>query len=122
MFLKFSRLIKKYGVDFTYSLEKKGKTRMGEPINGYGDEIPVHEPLLPYNQGEMPTSSGQTTHTLMTDAGVITVGDMVWYSLKDVPMGTRVQYHGKSFEAVGEDDYTGYSDVRIYYLKAQVNL
>lgn len=118
----FSRLIKKYGVDFQYALRIDTQDDYGEDIKGFGDKISVHEPIMPYNQGDMPANSQQTARQVLTDAGTVETSDHVWYSMLDVPNGARVYHKGKEYELIACDDYSDYSNVHIYYLKGQTNL
>lgn len=120
--LKFAKMIAKFGVDFQYQNLTTTKNKMRETVKGFSDPISVHEPLLPYNQGDMPASSAQTTRMVITDSGTIETADMVWYSLKDVSIGARVLHHSKQYTVIAIEDYSDYSDVKVYYLKGQTNL
>lgn len=118
----FSRVIKKFGVDFQYSLRIETRNELNEIEKGFGDRVDVHEPILPYNQGDMPSSSQQTTRQVLTDAGTLETTDHVWYSTLVVPNGSRVYHNGREYEVIACDDYSDYSNVHIYYLKGQTNL
>lgn len=116
-------MLHKFGIHFEYSTRTDIVNGAGESIKGYSkDRISVYEPLLPYNQGDLPASSGQTTRQVVSDLGVIETSDHVWYSLLDVPIGSRVYHNGNQYEVMAKDDYTDYSDVCIYYLKGQTDL
>ena len=115
-------MIKKYGVKFQYSLRIDTENDFGEEIKGYGDKVDVYEPIMPYNQGDMPANSQQTSRQVLTDAGTLETSDHVWYSLLEVPNGSRVYHNGKEYEVIACDDYSDYSNVHIYYLKGQTNL
>lgn len=118
----FSKMITKNGVDFQYSARIDTEDDFGEVHKGFGDKIDVHEPILPYNQGDMPASSQQNSRQVLTDAGTLETSDHVWYSLLVIKNGTRVYHNGNQYEVIACDDYSDYSNVHIYYLKGQTNL
>lgn len=122
-FMNTSDLIKSFSVPFTYKPYIERENDAGEAVKGYGDEVKVNEALVPFNQGDTPTQSGQTSRNMFTFLGQDVTADWVWYSNHlDVILNSRVYYHGKTLVVIASDDYTGYSDMKIYYLKGQDSL
>lgn len=118
----FANLIKKNAIEFQYAERIDITNAMNETVKGFGEKVTVKEVLLPYNQGNTPVGGNQTDRQIISEAGVIETADHVWYSLIEVPVGTRIYHNGKEYEVVAIDDYSDYSDVIIYYLKGQTNL
>lgn len=122
-FMNTSDLIKSFAVPFTYKPYIENENDAGEAVKGYGNEVKVNEALVPFNQGDTPTQSGQTSRNMFTFLGQDVTADWVWYSNHlDVILNSRVYYHGKTLVVIASDDYTGYSDMKIYYLKGQDSL
>lgn len=122
-FMNTSDLIKSFAVPFTYKPYIESENDAGEAVKGYGDEVKVNEALVPFNQGDTPTQSGQTSRNMFTFLGQDVTADWVWYSNHlDVILNSHVYYHGKTLVVIASDDYTGYSDMKIYYLKGQDSL
>ena len=122
-FMNTSDLIKSFAVPFSYKPYFETKTRAREVKKGYGDEVKVNEALVPFNQGDTPTQSGQTSRNMFTFGGQVVTADWVWYSNHlDVVLNSHVYYHGQTLVVIASDDYSGYSDMKIYYLKGQTGL
>lgn len=117
-YISAKKLIDKFAVPFQYAIYSEEDDIIGDSTPVIGDKIDVKEVILPYNQGDSPMGSGQTSRNTFTIAGKVVTADMVWYSnTPDVPIMSRVYYHGQTLEVIGVDDWTGYSDMKIYYLK-----
>lgn len=117
-YISSKKLIEKFAVPFQYAKFSEVDDIIGDSTPVIGDKIDVNEVILPYNQGDSPMGSNQTSRNMFTIAGKVVTADMVWYSnTPDVPIMSRVYYHGQTLEVIGVDDWSGYSDMKIYYLK-----
>lgn len=117
--VQMASIIKSFGVTFT--LERKvgnhrehGQTVANEP----SEPVTLSEPIMPMAQGNSPAASGHSSAAMFMVNGQLEQADLVWYSnVTDVPIDSIVTLHDHRYKVVATDDWSDFSDVKIYYLK-----
>ncbi|MGV0167207.1 hypothetical protein ACRYI5_01250 [Furfurilactobacillus sp. WILCCON 0119] len=112
-------LLETFAVSFTLERMQHSTHVHGQTVTGGLTEPEViNEPVMPFAQGGSPSTSGHSSGMEFTDGGQLEQADWVWYSTHDaIPLGSVATINAKRYEVVDSDDWQGYSDVTIYYLK-----
>lgn len=118
MFIKFKNMLERNKIPLQFMSNNNSIDDSGfvtpSVSNNWTD---VNEVILPYDQSSMPSASGHSTGTLMTAGGTFETYDYVIYTTNKYAIKDRFKWHDSIFEIISENDYTGYSDVHIYFLK-----
>lgn len=119
MYLKFKKLIDKFSITF----EHKPYVKSIDDESGFnlpptsGDWVEVTEVLLPFDQSTLPSTKGHSTGSYLSSGGLVETADMVIYTNNTYQLKDQFRWHGQIFEVIASNDYSGYSDVIIYFLK-----
>ena len=119
MYLNFKKMIDKFSITF----EHKPYTKSIDDYSGFnlpstsGDWVEVSEVLLPFDQSTLPSTKGHSTGTYLSSGGLVETADMVIYTNNKYQVKDQFRWHGQIFEIIASNDYSGYSDVIMYFLK-----
>lgn len=119
MYLNFKKMIDKFSITF----EHKPYTKSVDDESGFnlpsmsGDWVEVSEVLLPFDQSTLPSTKGHSTGTYLSSGGFVETADMVIYTNNKYHVKDQFRWHGQIFEIIASNDYSGYSDVIMYFLK-----
>lgn len=119
MYLNFKKMIDKFSITF----EHKPYTKSVDDDSGFnlpsmsGDWVEVSEVLLPFDQSTLPSTKGNSTGTYLSSGGLVETADMVIYTNNKYHVKDQFRWHGQIFEIIASNDYSGYSDVIMYFLK-----
>lgn len=122
MYLKFKRIIRKYGVDLTvypYSSPKNqpkfhyvGGRRVPVEDDKQPEPLKLHEPVAPPDKTSF---SAQ-----FVNGGELTQADLIWVSTHKVPINSIVEVPSQpdtKYRVTDYANYQAYSDAAIYLLK-----
>ncbi|MCT2881922.1 hypothetical protein [Lentilactobacillus buchneri] len=120
----FADMIQEFGIPLEIRMKSgndDGHYEAGEwvPSTDTTTVKQVNEPLIPPG-----TNQNQAAVNTQETGGQVSLYDMYWYSEQpNVPMNTVVKElrTGREYKVADASDYTGYSDVTIYGLKAVVS-
>lgn len=121
-YFNFSRLIKKYSVEFT--IEYPGNaSNSNDPLyyddlgNYIGPELPSGP--QPMTGALMPPSDRQVYNS----GGRLTASDRLLYSLTtNIPEGSKILYKGMSYQVMPRANFEDFADFAQYECKAVENI
>lgn len=105
----FTRLIKKYSVNFTLVIPGEGKYIGGKYTEGEAEEVSMSGAIIPMSESKVYQSGGTYTSK-----------DRQLYMLSPVEKaleGGKVKYDGNIYSIETETDYKDYCDAAVYNLK-----
>jgi hypothetical protein len=119
----FSDMIQEFGIPLEIKMKSgndDGHYEAGEWVPSRDTETvkQVNEPLIPPG-----TNFNQAAVNTQESGGQVSLYDMFWYSEQsNMPMNTIVKElsTGREYKVASASDYTGYSSITIYGLKAVV--